>query len=163
MFERALATDPNQEYILYAYAIFLTGDHEDDAPNVYESTLAAYPDHATNLGNCARLLFIVGEDARATELAERALALAGPGEEPLLAECHTYLFMHSPTHRSTSGQTLKTLLAQGVITGNWSFEGNLDRLRKEGDPRLELAEALTRTLRDGDTSRLNTFPEWCDP
>lgn len=49
-----------------------------------------------------------------------------------------------------------------MTTGSWSFEGNLNRLRTERDPRLEIAEALTRALRDGDTTELETFPEWRD-
>ena len=49
-----------------------------------------------------------------------------------------------------------------MTTGNWSFDGNLERLRHENDPRLPLAEALTRALRDGDTAELETFPEWRD-
>ena len=161
-FRRALDADPNDTQILGSYALFLTdirGDH-DQAQAHYERALDADPNNAWNLSNYAQLLFITRKDEQATALAERALALAGPDEEPLLAECHTYLFMHSPTHRGTSGQAFKTLLARGVTTGSWSFEGNLDRLRTEGDLRLGIAEALVSALRDGDTTELETFPEW---
>ena len=47
-----------------------------------------------------------------------------------------------------------------MTTGDWSFEMNLERLRREEDPRLELLEAVAQTLADGDTSRLAAFEEW---
>jgi len=37
---------------------------------------------------------------------------------------------------------------------------NLERLRREADPRLNLLEAVARTLEDCDTSRLDAFEEW---
>lgn len=49
-----------------------------------------------------------------------------------------------------------------MTTGDWSFEMNLERLRSEEDPRLELLEAVTQTLGDGDMSRLDAFEEWRD-
>ena len=98
----------------------------------------------------------------AISLAEKAITLASDDERPLLAECHFYLFSHSPKHRKESGRALKTLLGDGATTGNWSFEMNLERLRREEDPRLNLLEAAARTLGDGDTSRLDAFEEWRD-
>ena len=83
-------------------------------------------------------------------------------ELPLLTERYFYLFAHSPKHRKESGRALKTLLAEGVTTGDWSFEMNLERLRSEENPRLDLLEAVARTLEDGDTSRLDAFKEWRD-
>ena len=80
----------------------------------------------------------------------------------LLTERYFYLFAHSPKHRKDSGGALKTLLADGVTTGDWSFEMNLERVRREEDPRLELLEAVAQALRDGDMSRLNAFEEWRD-
>ena len=37
---------------------------------------------------------------------------------------------------------------------------NLERLLREENTRLNLLEAVARTLEDGDTSRLDTFEEW---
>ncbi|WP_143227744.1 hypothetical protein [Actinomyces naeslundii] len=99
---------------------------------------------------------------KAISLAEKAITLASDEERPLLAKCHFYLFAHSPEHRKESGGVLKTLLADGVTTGDWSFEMNLERVRREEDPRLELLEAVAQALRDGDMSRLNAFEEWRD-
>ena len=99
---------------------------------------------------------------KAISLAEKAISLASDDERPLLAECHFYLFSHSPKHRKESRRALKTLLTDGVTTGNWSFEMNLERLRREEDPRLELLGAVACTLEDGDTSRLDAFKEWRD-
>ena len=62
----------------------------------------------------------------------------------------------------TSGRALKALLADGVTTGDWSFEGNLERLRREEDPRYGLARAVAEALRTGDTSALDDFEEWRD-
>ena len=89
-------------------------------------------------------------------------SLADDDQKPLLAEYHFYLFSHSPEHRKESGRALKKLLADGVTTGDWSFEMNLERLRREEDPRLELLKAVARTIEDGDTSRLDAFEEWRD-
>ena len=116
--------------------------------------------HATHLGNYAQLLFAKSDDMKAISLAEKAITLASDEERPLLAECHFYLFAHSPKHRKDSGGALKTLLADSVTTGDWSFEMNLERLRREEDPRLELLEAVARTLKDGDMARLDAFEEW---
>ena len=118
--------------------------------------------HATHLGNYAQLLFAKSDDMEAISLAEKAITLASDDERPLLAECHFYLFAHSPKHRKDSGKALKTLLAEGVTTGDWSFDMNLERIRREDDPRLELLEAVARTLKDGNTSRLDAFEEWRD-
>jgi len=124
------------------------------------ATLTAH--HATHLGNYAQLLFAKSDDLKAISLAEKAISLASDAERPLLAECHFYLFAHSPKHRKKSGRALKALLADGVTTGDWSFEMNLERLHQEEDPRLELLGAVACTLEDGDTSRLDAFEEWRD-
>ena len=68
--------------------------------------------------------------------------------------------MHSHEHRRSSGQAVTSLLAQGVTTGDWSFDANLERLRREEDPRLPLTEALTRALESGRTAELQSFDEW---
>ena len=163
-YEKALTIDPNNANILGNYANFLTDirrDH-DRAEELYKQAIKADPDNATNLGNYSQLLFVTGRDEEGVEFSERALKLAGQGEEALCAECHFYLFMHSPRHRITSGRALKALLADGVTTGDWSFEGNLERLRQEEDPRYELARAVAEALRNGDASALNDFEEWRD-
>lgn len=49
-----------------------------------------------------------------------------------------------------------------MTAGNGLFEMNLERVRREEDPRLELLEAVAQALRDSDTSRLNAFEEWRD-
>ena len=116
--------------------------------------------HTIHLGNYIHILFAKSDDMEAISLAEKAITLANDDERPLLAECHFYLFAYSPEHRKESGGALKTLLADGVTTGDWSFEMNLERLRHEEDPRLELIKAVAQILADGDTSRLGTFEEW---
>lgn len=118
--------------------------------------------HATHLGNYAQLLFAKSDDMKAISLAEKAITLASDEERPLLAECHFYLFAHSPEHRKESGGALKSLLADGVTTDDWSFEMNLERLKHEENPRMELLEAVAQALRDSDTSRLDAFEEWRD-
>ena len=134
----------------------------DQAQDMYQRAITADPHHANNLGNYAQILFAKSDDKKAISLVEKAISLASDDEKPLLAECHFYLFAHSPKHRKESGGALKALLAEGVTTGNWSFEMNLERLRREEDPRLNLLEAVARTLEDGDTSRLDAFEEWRD-
>ena len=105
---------------------------------------------------------MTGRDEEGLEFAERALKLAERGQEALCAACHFCLFMHSPRHRTASGRALKALLADGVTTGDWSFEGNLERLTQEEDPPYELARAVAEALRTGDTSALDDFEEWRD-
>ena len=164
MYQQAITADPHHATNLGNYAIFLhtvRGDM-DQAQDMYQQAITADPHHATNLGNYAQLLFTKSDDTEATSLAEKAITLASDDERPLLAECHFYLFAHSPEHREESGRALKALLADGVTTGDWSFEMNLERLRREEDPRLELLKAVARTLEDGDTSRLDAFGEWRD-
>ena len=127
---------------------------------MFQRAIAADPRNTNSLGNYAQLLFAKSDDMKAISLAEKAITLASDEERPLLAECHFYLFAHSPKHRKESGGALKALLAEGVTTGDWSFEMNLERLRREADPRLELLEAAARTLEDGDMARLDAFEEW---
>ena len=124
------------------------------------ATSTAHP--TIRLGSYTQLLFAKSNDTEAISLTEKAIALADNDNTPLLTECHYYLFSHSPEHRKESGGALKALLADGVTTGDWSFEMNLERLRREEDPRLELLEAVAQTLADGNTSRLNAFEEWRD-
>ena len=164
LYKQALTINPNDATVLGNYAIFLKNirHNHNRAEEYYERAIKADPDNANNLGNYSQLLFVTGRDEEGVEFAERALKLAEQGEEALCAECHFYLFMHSPRHRIASGRALKALLADGVTTGDWSFEENLERLRQEEDPRYGLAQAVAAALRTGDTSTLDDFEEWRD-
>ena len=164
MHQRAITADPHHANILGNYAIFLEdirGDM-DQAQDMYQRAIAADPRNAISLGNYAQILFAKSDDTKAISLTEKAISLAGDDEKSLQTECHFYLFAHSPNHRKDSGRALKALLADGVTTGDWSFQMNLERLRSEEDPRLDLLEAVAQTLGDGDMSRLNAFEEWRD-
>ena len=164
MYQRAIAADPHHATHLGNYAIFLEdirGDM-DQAQDMYQRAIAADPRNAISLGNYAQILFAKSDDTKAISLTEKAISLAGDDEKSLQTECHFYLFAHSPNHRKDSGRALKALLADGVTTGDWSFQMNLERLRSEEDPRLDLLEAVAQTLGDGDMSRLNAFEEWRD-
>ena len=164
LYTQAIKANPNNATKLGNYATFLTEirrDH-DQAEELYTQALTIDPNNANNLGNYSQFLFVTGRDEKGAEFAERALGLAERGQEALCAEYHFYLFMHSPRHRITSGRALKALLADGVTTDDWSFEGNLERLTQEEDPRYELAREVAEALRTGDTSALNDFEEWRD-
>jgi len=162
MFGRAITADPNHANTLGNYALFLKnvrGDH-DRAQEMYERAITADPNNANNLGNYSQILFATGRDEAATALATRALPLAGPDEKPLVAECRFYLFAHSPQHRRESGENLRDLLAAGVTTGSWSFEPNLERLRREKDPHYDLVRDVADALSSGDTRTLEARGEW---
>ena len=162
MYDRAIDADPTNADNLGNYAIFLTDvrhDH-DRAQAMYERAIDADPTNARNLGNYSQLLFATGRDEAAIALATRTLSLAGPGEKPLVAECRFYLFAHSPEHRRESGENLRDLLAAGVTTGSWSFEPNLERLRREKDPRYDLVRGVADALNSGDTQTLESRGEW---
>ena len=164
VYQRAINADSHDARTLRAYALFLHTERRDmdQAQDMYQRAINADPNNIDILGNYAQILFAKSDDTEAISLTEKAIALADNDNTPLLTECHYYLFSHSPEHRKESGGVLKTLLADGVTTGDWSFEMNLERLRREEDPRLELLEAVAQALRDGDTSRLNAFEEWRD-
>ena len=164
IYEKAIKADLNDVIILSSYAIFLTDIRQkhDRAEELYKKAIKADPNDAIYLGNYSQLLFVTGRDEKGAEFAERALGLAERGQEALCAEYHFYLFMHSPRHRITSGRALKALLADGVTTDDWSFEGNLERLTQEEDPRYELAREVAEALRTGDASALDDFEEWRD-
>jgi len=162
MYERAITADPANARNLGNYAVFLKNvrhDH-DRAQDMYERAITADPNHANNLGNYSQLLFATGRDKSAIALVTRALPLAGTDEKPLVAECRFYLFAHSPEHRRESGENLRNLLAAGVTTGSWSFEPNLERLRREKDPRYDLVRDVADALSSGDTQTLESRGEW---
>ena len=163
-YKQAIKANPDDATNLGNYAHFLETIHRDynQAEKYYEQAIKANPNNPRILRNYSQLLFVTGRDEKGVEFAERALGLAEQGEEMLCAECHFCLFMHSPRHRITSGRALKALLADGVTTGCWSFEGNLERLTQKEDPWYELARAVAEALRNGDTSALDDFEEWCD-
>ena len=144
------------------YAFFLTDVRHDydRAESMFERAITADPNHANTLGNYSQILFATGRDEAATALATRALPLADPDEKPLVAECHFYLFAHSPQHRRKSGKRLRDLLAAGVTTGSWSFEPDLERLRREKDPRYDLVRDVADALRSGDARTLEARGEW---
>ena len=162
MYERAIDADPNNARNLSNYANFLwTIRHDYDRAEVmYERAIDADPNNANNLGNYSQLLFATGQDEAAIVLATRALSLASTDEKPLVAECRFYLFAHSPEHRRESGESLRDLLAAGVTTGSWSFEPNLERLRREKDPRYDLVRDVADALSSGDTRTLEARGEW---
>ena len=161
---QAIKADPDDATNLGNYAHFLENVHRDynQAEKYYEQAIKTNLNNPRILGNYSQLLFVTGRDEEGVEFAERALKLAERGQEALCAACHFCLFMHSPRHRIASGRALKALLAAGVTTGGWSFEGNLERLRQEEDPRYELARAVAEALRTGDASALDDFEEWRD-
>ena len=166
LFERALAADPTDANILGNYANFMTavrGDH-DWAHELFGRALAADPFRASHLGNYARLLFILGRDVEGENRAVDALRLAGsnPNLMAMRAECRFYLFAHVAARRVESGIELQQLLARGVSTGDWSFEGNVGRVRDAGDDRAALLTALAAALRVGDPAGLDRFQEWRD-
>ena len=164
MYQQAIKADPHNARNLGNYAIFLENvrSNTDHAREMFQQAIDADPANTIILGNYAQVLFTKSDDKKAIRLAEKAISLADDDQKPLLAECHFYLFSHSPKHRKDSGRALKTLLAEGVTTGDWSFEMNLERLRSEEDPRTDLLEAVAQALEDGDTSRLDAFEEWRD-
>jgi len=164
IFLHSLENNPNDQYALSDYALFLHTHRRDliTSSLLYEHILNTHPRTAHVHGNYSQVLFIRQQDTAAIDLAEKAIELSEINEYALLAECHFYLFAHSPEHRKESGGALKTLMADGVTTDDWSFEMNLERVRREEDPRLELLEAVAQALRDGDMSRLNAFEEWRD-
>ena len=163
-YKQAIKANPDNATNLGNYAHFLENIHRDydQAEKYYEQAIKANPNNPRILGYYSQLLFVTGRDEKGVKFAERALGLAEQGEEMLCAECHFCLFMHSPRHRIASGRALKALLADGVTTGDWPFEGNLERLRQEEDPRYELAREVAEALRTGDASALNDFEEWRD-
>ena len=162
MFERAIDADPNNANNLGNYASFLTDvRHEHDrAQAMFERAIDADPNNANNLGNYSQLLFATGQDEAGIALVTRALSLAGTDEKPLVAECRFYLFAHSPERRRESGEELRDLLAAGVTTGSWSFESDLEHLRREEDPRYDLVRDVADALRSGDTRTLEARGEW---
>ena len=164
MYQRAIDADPTNANILGAYATFLHIVRRDmgQAEQMYQRAIDADPYDAISLGNYAQILFAKSDNMKAISLAEKAISLVNDEETPLRAECHFYLFAHSPEHRKESGRALKSFLADGATTGDWSFEVNLERVRREEDPRRELLEAVAQTLADGDMSRLDAFEEWRD-
>jgi len=162
MFERAIDADPANAHILGNYALFLKTIRGDSnrAQTMYERAIDADPTNTHILGNYSQLLFAIGRDETAIVLATRALSLANPDEKPLVTECRFYLFAHSPEHRRESGENLRDLLAAGVTTGSWSFEPNLERLRREKDPRYDLVRDVADALSSGDTQTLESRGEW---
>ena len=162
MYERAIDADPNHADILGNYATFMwTIRHDyDQAEAMFGRAIEADPTDADNFGNYSQFLFATGRDKTAIALVTRALPLAGTDEKPLVAECRFYLFAHSPEHRRESGENLRDLLAAGVTTGSWSFEPNLERLRREKDPRYGLVRDVADALRSGDTRTLEARGEW---
>ena len=164
LYNQAITIEPNNAFNLGSYAFFLTNilQRYNRAEEVCKQAIKVDPNNAINLGIYSQLLFVTGRDEKGVEFAERALGLAEQGEETPCAECHFCLFMHSPRHRIASGRALKALLADGVTTGGWPFEGNLERLTQEEGPRYELARAVAEALRTGDTSALDDFEEWRD-
>ena len=162
MFERAITADPNHADNLGNYAIFLETIHCDfnQVEVLFERVIEADPTNAHDLGNYSQFLFAIGRDEVAVILATQALSLASPDEKPLVAKCRFYLFAHSPEHRRESGEDLRNLLAAEVTTGSWSFEPNLERLRREKDPRYDLVRDVADALRSGDARTLEARGEW---
>jgi len=161
-YKDAIEVDPTNAYILGNYANFLTDvrhDH-DRAQAMFERAIDADPNNANNLGNYSQLLFATGQDEAGIALVTRALSLAGTDEKPLVAECRFYLFAHSPERRRESGEELRDLLAAGVTTRSWSFESDLEHLRREEDPRYDLVRDVADALRSGDTRTLEARGKW---
>lgn len=162
MFERAITADPNHARNLSNYATFMWTIRHDynQAEAMFKRAIDANPTNTHILGNYSQLLFAIGRDETAIVLAIRALSLSNPDEKSIVTECRFYLFAHSLEHRRESGESLRDLLAAGVTTGSWSFKPNLERLRREKDPRYDLVRDVADALRSGDTQTLESRGEW---
>ena len=162
MFERAITADPNHARNLSNYATFMWTIRHDynQAEAMFKRAIDANPTNTHILGNYSQLLFAIGRDETAIVLAIRALSLSNPDEKSIVTECRFYLFAHSLEHRRESGESLRDLLAAGVTTGSWSFEPNLERLRREKDPRYDLVRGVADALNSGDTQTLESRGEW---
>ena len=162
MYERAITADPNHARNLGNYATFMWTIRHDynQAEAMFKRAIDANPTNTHILGNYSQLLFAIGRDETAIVLATRALSISNPDEKSIVTECRFYLFAHSLEHRRESGENLRDLLAAGVTTGSWSFKPNLERLRREKDPRYDLVRDVADALRSGDARTLEARGEW---
>ncbi len=109
---------------------------------MYRRAVDADPTDATNLGNYACLLFMLGRMMMRKERCPGPRLARARRELPLLAERNFYLFSHSATFRQQSGTELKALLSRGVSTGAWSFADNVARVGRDDGTRAEPVTAV---------------------
>jgi hypothetical protein len=117
----------------------------DGAEGFYKRALEADPAHANNLGNYARLLFILNRPDEG-ELAMTKAWEQKPEESELQAELLFYACAHGWQKYPEGLARLKALLESGVHSKDWHLEENVRVARESGHPHPEFIAALAEVV-----------------
>lgn len=158
---RAIDLGPDDPYVCASFGSFMLAVHGGlaDAEDLYRRAIAAKPNHAMSLGNLAQILFASDRDEEAVELVDRALAVTG-SQMDLWLELNFYLYAHVPHRAASALLAIRRTIERG-LRANWSFDLNLERARRLGDPRLEFLRALAEAVcGQRDVRSMSNFAEW---
>ena len=136
-YELAVAAVPDDAALLGNYALLRLelGEHE-RADEPFARAVELDPENANHLANYARLKFERGLIAEGVELADRAVAVSGPGDKPVVAEVAIYfLALGLHDRQEESLRSLKRLIDEGVRSPGWDFGRILARSREFGGGR----------------------------
>ncbi|HKO38166.1 MAG TPA: tetratricopeptide repeat protein [Solirubrobacterales bacterium] len=157
LYEQAVATNPEDLESLSDYALMLDEVNESErAEEIYEQALRLDPENANLLGNYARLSLARGEEDKARSLIERSLVVAE--QPPLLAELCIYRLVLDPEDEEAKGQ-LNGLIAAGVRSPGWDFEGVMSVARTRRHPEVEWLERMAEIVSSGTSEELLPGPK----
>lgn len=163
LFERAASGGAGDASTLGNYANFLVDVRGayDRARAMYERATAADPAMGNNFANYSRLLFETGDDSRALEAAERALALEVTRLDTR-AEVLFYLAAVGPPERSPAALAeLAGLVKSGVRSPGWDLSRIVARARERGRADVDWLGRLADVISKGAPAEsLDDWPEW---
>lgn len=143
------------------YAVFLTNQKQDyaQAEVMYQRAMEADPNHANNLGNYAKLLFVIDQKEKARQCLEKveSQSYLQPG---LPVELSFYRYAHCQPYGLAP---LKQQLQSGSRSVGWDLTDNVQRACADDHPYPKLLTAIAQVIRgEQDIATLDQYPEWTE-
>jgi tetratricopeptide (TPR) repeat protein len=133
------AIESNFAFVLGSYAIFLQDTRKDynKAEELYKKAIEKDPQHATNIGNYAKLLIAKRDLPKAKEYIDRALELNTKGDpyyDILDLELWFYRYAVFFKENTEAENKIEGLLKQGVKSIGWYLKDVLAVAKEMGHP-----------------------------
>jgi hypothetical protein len=126
---------------------------------MYQRVLEINPDDANDLGNYAKLLFVVDQKDKARQCLEKAESQ--PDLEPdLQVELAFYRYAHCQPYALAP---LKQQLQSGSRSIGWDLTDNVQRACADNHSHPKLLTAIAQVISgEQDIATLDQYPEWTE-
>ena len=139
-YRKALISGSNHAYINNNYAVFLSHIKKEynRAEKYYLQALKLDTQNANIHGNYAQQLLQTNEKEKAKYYIKKAFEINNIDDNTLNIELWFYRLAHFPEYFEEAQRELDRLLAKGIRSIGWNFDGNIKRAQDDGFKNIEL-------------------------